>query len=301
MYKLKDYFKSPQLILVGFLKHTARIWPLKFYLTIQFRMLVGYWPDLKCPRTFNEKLNWLKIYNRKPEYTQMADKYAVKQIVKEKIGEEYVVPCYDVWYNINDIDFEKLPYPVVLKTTGDSSSVFICKNLASLDIEAIRRRLNKALRRNFYYQGREWVYKNIRPLVIADKFLDDNSGHELLDYKFWCFNGEPRVMYITNKSRCIFENFYDMEFNPMDINHRFVRHKPEFSKPAKFELMKELCRKLLKGIDIPIIRIDFFYVNEKIYFGEFTFYDWAGMRSFINKEQDMKLGEMIELNIDNLD
>ena len=298
MYKFKDYVKSPQLILVGFLKHTARIWPLKFYITMQFRMLVGYWPDLKTPHTFNEKLNWLKIYNRKPEYTLMADKYAVKQMVKEKIGEEYVVPCYGVWNDAHDIDFEKLPYPVVLKSTADTSSVIICRNHASIDTKRICRCLNKSISRNFYYQSREWVYKNIKPRIIVDLLLDDNSGHELLDYKFWCFNGEPRIMYITKKARCIFENFYDMEFRPMDIDHRFERYKPGFSKPDKFELMKELCRKLLKGINIPFVRIDFFYVNHQIYFGEFTFYDWAGMRSFINKEQDLQLGDMIDLHIE---
>lgn len=296
MRKLKDYVKTPSLIFVGLMKYTARLWPDLLYVKCYFRLLVGYWPNLNFPQSFNEKLNWLKFNNRKPLYTRMADKYEAKNIVREIIGEEYVVPCYGVWEKSSEINFDALPYPIVLKTTGDTSSVVVCKNKDDIDIDAISKKMDKSVGQNFWFQSREWIYKDIKSKIIADKFLDDGTDHELTDYKFWCFNGEPKYIYITNKARNIFENFYDMDFHPVDINHGFVRNTSEFKKPEAFELMKMLCKRLLNAIgQIPFIRIDFFYVNGHVYFGEFTFYDWAGFRPFANKEQDLELGKFIRL------
>ena len=249
--------------------------------------------NLTPPKSFNEKLNWLKLYDHNPVYKSLADKYEVKNFVSQVIGEKYVVPCYGVWDSSDEIDFNNLPKQFVLKTTHNSSGVFVCRDKELLDMEKIKEELNKSLKRKYYKHTREWVYKEIAPRIIADEYLDDGSGHELKDYKFWCFNGEPRMMYITNKGKEIFENFYDMDFNVLNINHGFPRRFPEYEKPECFEEMKVLARQL--SSNIPFVRIDFFYVNKRIYFGEFTFYDWAGLRPFKKYEMDCELGKFISI------
>lgn len=264
------------------------------------RFLVNKWNflnhsvlNIDNPQTFNEKLNWLKLYNRDPRLTMMADKYEVKKYVASIIGEEYVVPCYGVWNSFDEIDFNSLPNEFVIKATHDSSGVVIVKDKSKLDKEPVRKRYKEIMKRNWFWPYREWVYKDIKPRIIVDKFLDDHSGHELRDYKFWCFNGTPKIMYCTNKAKDVFENFYDMDFKPIDINHGFRRAIPEFEKPDEFELMKTLAEKLSK--DLPFVRVDFFDVKGKVYFGEFTFYDWAGFRLFCTPELDMRLGNEITL------
>ncbi len=263
----------------------------------KFKHRVGYPLNLENPQTFNEKLNWLKLNYRKPIFTKMADKYEAKDIVKNSIGKEYLVPLLGVWSDVNDVDFEKLQYPCVLKATNDSSGAIICKSLDTINVTEIKKKLSLSINRNWFRSSGEWVYKDITPRIIADAYLDDHSGHELTDYKFWCFNNRPKIMYCTNKATDVYENFYDMDFHPLDINHGFKRRIPEFEKPEKFELMKSLCEQLLNKIDLPFVRIDFFYVNNQVYFGEFTFYDWGGMKPFTNVKWDYKLGELIKLPV----
>lgn len=241
-------------------------------------------------------MNWQKLHDRNPLYTILADKYSVKEYVAKKIGKEYVVPCYGVWSNFDDIDFTSLPQSFVLKCTHDSSGAMVCKDKSQFDINRAKKKIQGYLKRNYYWSLREWVYKDIRPRVIADMLLDDGSGHELRDYKFWCFSGVPKVMYCTNKADDIYENFYDMDFRPLDINHGFKRQDPEFEKPEEFELMKTLAAKLSEGI--PFVRADFFDINGHVYFGEFTFYDWGGLKPFTNKHWDIKLGSWIRLPVE---
>lgn len=268
--------------------------PDELYIKRAFKKCIGYELNLLNPVTFNEKLNWLKVHDRKDKYTMLADKFEVKKYINEIIGEEYVVKNYGVWDSFEDIDFDSLPNEFVLKCTHDSSGVIICKGKKQFDYSAAKERISISLNNNFYYQSREWPYKNIRPRVIADKLLDDHSGKELNDYKFWCFNGVPRYMYCTVKAKDIYENFYDMSFTPVDINHGFKRRIPEFEKPEAFELMKTLAAKLSAGI--PFVRVDFFYVDGKVYFGEFTFYDWGGLKPFPDYKQDVRLGDLIDIN-----
>lgn len=271
----------------------GRVIPDDAYIKIIFKGKLGYSIDLKNPKTFNEKLNWCKLYNRNPLYTKLADKYSVKQIVADKIGRQYVVKNLGVWQHFDEIDFEKLPNRFVLKCTHDSSGVIVCKDLATFDYKAAREKLEFSLKMNYFYACREWPYKNIPPLIIADELLDDQTGKELQDYKFWCFNGEPKIMYITNKGAKVEENFYDMDFNILSINHGFPRTKPEYQRPKEFELMKELAAKLSVGI--PFVRVDFFDVNGRVYFGEFTFFDWAGLGRFSDIKTDEYLGKLITL------
>ena len=267
------------------------------YIRALYKHRFGKSINLDSPKTFNEKLNWLKLYGRNPRYTMMADKYEVKKIVADLIGEEYVVPCYGVWNTIDEIDFDKLPNQFVVKATHDSSGALVCRDKSTFDVDAAKKHYHDIMKRNWFYQLREWVYKDIKPRMIVDKFLDDHSGHELRDYKFMCFNGEPKVMYCTNKAKDVYENFYDMDFNILDIDHGFRRHIPEFTKPDNFELMKELAGKLSAGI--PFVRVDFFDVDNHVYFGEFTFYDWAGMKPFRDDKWEEILGSWITLPTDN--
>lgn len=290
------FIKKPLLYIYnGVWDAIAHILSDEAYLKFKYRLRFKKELDLKNPKSFNEKLNWLKLYDRNPQYSTLADKYEVKEYVVKKIGKEYVVPNYGVWERFEDIDFEKLPDQFVLKTTGDSGGVFICRDKNIFDKKTAAKKIEASLKRNFYYRSREWPYKDIRSRIIADMLLDEHTGKELQDYKFWCFNGEPKVMYVTNKGKNIAENFYDMDFNPINISHGFPRISPEFKKPKDFETMKQLAAILSKGI--PFVRVDFFYVDNKIYFGEFTFYDWAGLKPFTSYEMDLKIGEWLTLPI----
>lgn len=284
---------------MSFMKHLvliiARLVPDKPYVKWIFKGKLGYKINLDKPVTFNEKLNWLKLYNRQPLYTQLADKFAVKSYVKGIIGEQYVVKNLGVWESFDEIDFDSLPNSFVLKCTHDSSGAIICRDKTVFDKESAKKRIEKTLSMNYFYACREWPYKNIPPRIIADEFLDDYSGKELNDYKFWCFDGVPTYMYCTVKTNRegIYENFYDMNFNPVKIDHGWPRRSEEFDKPASFEEMKKLAQTLSKGI--PFVRVDFFYVDGKVYFGEFTFFDWGGMQPFGSYEQDLELGKLIQL------
>ncbi len=247
------------------------------------------------PQTFNDKLNWLKLNDRNPVYNEMADKYSVKALVASKIGENYIVPNIGVYKSVEEIDYETLPNQFVIKCTHDSCGVWVCKDKSQYDWDSKKEEIKRTLNTNYYENGREWIYKDIKPRIIIDTYLNDGREGELQDYKWWCFNGEPRVMYITNKGKAgqVYENFYDMEFNVLNIDHGYPRSMPEYKKPAEFEEMKFLATKLSEGI--PFVRVDFFDINGKVYFGEFTFYDHAGLRPFVSKEWDVRMGEWIDL------
>lgn len=251
--------------------------------------------NLRNPKTFNEKMNWLKIHDHDPLYTKMADKYEVKNIVADLVGEKYVVPCYGVWDNPEDIDIDKLPEQFVMKCTHDCSSVCVCKSKSGFDFEKAKETLRDGLAQNYFNGLREWPYQGIPKRIIAEQFLDDGRDGELQDYKWWCFNGEPKIMYFTNKGRTgqCYENFYDMDFNPVMIDHGFPRKYPEYEKPAEFEEMKEIAKKLCK--DLTFIRVDLYDVQGKVYFGEYTFYDWGAGHPFKTKEMDLELGKLMTL------
>lgn len=271
-----------------------KIFPVKWQLYFTYRCAHGKSPHFDNPITFNEKLAWRKLYAHNPLYSKMVDKYEAKQIVAKLIGEEYIVPCYGVWNSFDEIDFYKLPDHFILKCTHDSSGIVLCKDRA-FNKEEAKAIIDKSLSVDYYQKSFEWPYKNVSHRVLADKLLVDGKRKELQDYKWWCFGGEPKVMYITNKGKfqqCE-ENFYDMDFIPLDIDHGFPRTIPEYQKPAQFEKMKELAKILSQ--DIPFVRVDFFVVDGKIYFGEFTFFDHAGMRPFKDNGWDEKLGSWIEL------
>lgn len=293
MQKLSVYLNNPRRAIFGLLEVTSWLWPDKVYISLLYRLRFHRKLNWDNPTTFCEKMNWMKLYYRNPKYTLLADKYAVKRYVSECIGEEYVIDNYAVVEKWDDIDFNLLPNQFVIKCTHDSGGAFICHDKESFDFEGTRAIIERNLKHNYYYLRREWPYKDIKPRIIVDRYLDDHTGRELRDYKWWCFNGVPSYMYLTIKGRDIFENFYDMDFRPVSIDHGYPRHYPEFEKPTQFDLMRELATKLSMGI--PFVRIDFFQVDDKVYFGEFTFYDWGGIHPFRDFNVDKELGKLIIL------
>lgn len=311
---LLSWVKDPDLFRNWLLDRKGKQYDDEEYLRRKYKIRFHKEIELEHPKTFNEKLNWLKLHNHDELYHTLVDKYAVKKFVADAIGEEYVVPCYGMWKTPEEIDLEKLPNQFVLKCNHNSGEgMLICKDKSEItpsQWEAEKAALRKGLKRDFFLASREWPYKDLHHCILADMFLNDGS-HEasasnsaikgkatLVDYKFWCFNGVPKAMYITVKDRQVFENFYDKDFKPMNINHGFERHKPEFEKPEGFEKMWELAGKLSTASGSPFVRVDFFNVKGNIYFGEFTFFDWGGMRPFKDPKQDLEIGGWLKLPID---
>ena len=196
--KLIGYIRhNPQALVLRILVRVAPIIPDRLYLKWLFRLKMGKKLDLDNPRTFSEKLQWLKLYNRKPEYTQMVDKYEAKRYVAGIIGEEYIIPTLGVWDRVEDINFDQLPNQFVLKCTHDSGGIVICSDKSKLDINAAKKKLKRSLTRDFYAQNREWPYKNVKRRIIGEEYMVDESGYELKDYKWFCYNGEPKALFIA--------------------------------------------------------------------------------------------------------
>ena len=266
------------------------------YLKIAYKIRMGKELNLQQPKTYSEKLQWLKLYDRKQIYTDLVDKYQVKKIVANIIGENYIIPTLGVWDRAEDIDFDVLPDQFVLKCTHDSGGLVICKDKKKLDKAAAVKKLNACLKHNFYYAQREWPYKNVKPRIIAEKYMEDNETHELRDYKFFAFDGRVKALFIASdrgsKEETKFD-FFDENFNHLPFTNGHPNADIIPKKPQQFELMKELASKLSKKI--PQVRVDFYEVNGKVYFGEITFFHWSGMTPFEPEEWDYKFGEWIEL------
>ena len=266
------------------------------FLRIQYRLALHKKLNLKKPVTFNEKIQWLKIHDRKPEYTMMVDKYAVREYIKNTIGDGYSIPLVGgPWYNFNEIDFDRLPNQFVLKCNHDSGGLVICKDKSLLNKKEAQEKINKSMKRNFYWANREWPYKDVKPCIIAEKYMVDDSGYELKDYKFFCFDGEPKAMFIaTDRNVDTKFDFFDMDFNhlPFTNGHPCADNIPQ--KPRCFEEMKQLSKVLSKNIKQ--VRVDFYEINGKVYFGELTFSHWSGMVPFKPEEWDYKFGEWIKID-----
>ena len=272
------------------------ILPDKLYLQLKYFYRFHKFPDLKDPKTYNEKLQWLKLYDRRPIYTTMADKYEAKKYVASIIGDKYIVPTYGVWNRFEEIDFNSLPNQFVLKCTHDSGGVVICKDKSKLDIEKAKDKINKSLNTNYYYHSREWPYKDINPRIIAEKYIEDESG-DLTDYKFFSFDGETKALYVATDRQSKEEtkfDFYDDKFNHLDLVNSHPNSSKENKKPKQFDEMISLANKLSKGY--PHIRVDFYEVNGKIYFGELTFYHMSGFQPFYPEKWDYIFGEWLKLD-----
>lgn len=267
----------------------------KMLITLLYKAAFGEKPNLENPKTFNEKLQWLKLYDHRPEYTMMADKYAVRKYVADTVGEKYLIPLLGKWDRVEDIDFAALPNQFVLKCNHDQGSVVICRDKSSFDIEAAKKKLKYKLGKNHYKVLREWPYKNIKPCIIAEKLLQNASyNDELSDYKILCFNGEPKLIeYHRGRFRHHTEDFYDTNWRKTDIVRVGTPVSDEiYERPPILEEMLEFARKLSNGI--PHVRVDCYCSDGKIYFSELTLYNSAGLGKF-NKNYDELLGSWITL------
>lgn len=272
--------------------------PDKPYLRVMYFANLRKWLNLKHPRSFNEKIQWLKLYDRKPAYTIMVDKYRVREYVSKTIGEEYLIPLLGVWKNPEDIDFDGLPDQFVLKCNHNSGlGMCICKDKSKLDIPKVKQALCKGLKQDYFLPGREWPYKDVERCVIAEQYMEDAETAELRDYKFFCFNGKARMLFMATDRQAAGEetkfDFFDMDFNHLDFTNGHPNAAVTLQKPSQFEKMKELAEKLSQGI--PQVRVDLYEVNGKVYFGELTFSHWSGMVAFDPPEWDRTIGDYIEL------
>ena len=295
-------FSSPQKIGKILLERTSFLWKDdRKYLQALFYLRFGYKPNWDEPCTYNEKLNWLKMYDHNPLYTKLVDKYSVKGYVSSVIGEKYIIPTIGVWDNPDDIDWDVLPNQFVLKTThgGGNSGVVLCKDKNSINKERIISKLKVALSLDIYKQSREWPYKDVPRRILAEPYIEDEETKELRDYKFFCFNGKVEFLFVGSERQKPGEgvkfDFFDKDYNHLDIRQGHPNSKILPSKPYCFEEMKTVASVLSKGL--PHVRVDLYEANRHVYFGEMTFYHFGGLVPFEPESWDKVFGDMLQLPI----
>lgn len=263
----------------------------KYYLNFHKRL------HLDNPQTYNEKLQWLKLYDQHDEYTQMVDKYEAKKYVASIIGEEYIIPTYGLYDSFEEIDFASLPQQFVLKCTHNSGGVFVCKDKAVFDIDGARKQVNKWLKKNPYWKNREYPYKNVKPRIIIEQYMEDESGYELKDYKFFCFNGIAKYIFVASDRGKDNEetkfDFYDIEWNLLPFTNGHPNSNKMMKKPENYDKMVEISERLSQGI--PHVRVDLYNINGHIYFGELTFFHWSGLVPFVPEKWDYIFGDSLVL------
>lgn len=295
--KIRKGIQNPLHILEYIQRHYLAPWIKddKTYIKWNYFFGMGKFPNLEKPQTFNEKLQWLKLHDIHPEYSRLVDKYEVKEYVKELLGEEYIIPTLGVWDRFEDIDFDKLPNQFVLKCTHDSGGLVICQDKSKLDINKARKKISKSLKKNFFLEHREYPYKDVKPRIIAEKFMVDESGTELKDYKFFCFNGKCKMLFVATDRNIgdVKFDFFDDKFNHLPFKQGHPWADKEIKKPVGFDKMIELSEILSKGF--PHVRVDLYDINGQIYFGELTFFHFSGNVPFHPDEWDYKIGEWLIL------
>ena len=273
-------------------------WTDERYLKLTYRLMIGKKLNLNNPQTFNEKLQWLKIHDRNYQYTNLVDKIEAKKIVGKVIGEEYIIPTLEICDSFDEIDWEKLPNRFIIKCNHNSGGVIVVNDKKDLDKDSLRTHFNKLLKKNYYYNGREYPYKNIKPkIMIEENIQNANTKKQIDDYKLMCFNGKVKCSFVcsnrdSKEGLCV--NFYDEDWNPMPFERHYPKNKQEFPKPKEYNKMVELAEKLSKNI--PFVRFDFYVVNDKIYFGELTFYPGSGMEEITPDECDYILGTWLDIS-----
>ena len=270
----------------------------KLYLKLCYRAVFHKKLDLENPRTYNEKLQWMKLYDRNPLYCTLVDKFAVRAYVAEHVGAEYLIPMVGgPWYSPEEIDFDALPEQFVLKCNHGSTTNIVCKDKRKLDIGAAKAKLSKWLKTSWYWYGREWPYKDLKPCIYAERYMEDEEVGELRDYKFFCFGGKPEFMLLStdrgDESKQTCGDFFDMEFQHLPFRKKHPNAQVQPAKPRNFEKMRELAQQMSK--ELPAVRIDLYDVNGKIYFGEYTFFSGSGFGPFYPGQWDEKVGQLIPL------
>ena len=296
--KLRYYLKHPKKIFKILILNNIIKVPDKIFLKLIYKDRIGKNLNLKNPETFNEKLQWLKLHDRKKIYTTMVDKYEAKEYVANIIGDEYIIPNIGIYKKFNEINFDTLPNRFVIKCTHDSGGTFVCNNKEKINWNDVKKMINKSLKNNYYYHGREWPYKNIKPRIIIEQNIQElEKTEQVNDYKLMCFNGKVKCSFVcsnrdSKEGLCV--NFYDESWKPMPFERHYPKNKNEIPKPTQYEKMKELAEKLSKNITF--LRVDFYQIKEKIYFGELTFYPGNGLEEFTPDEWDTKLGNLLDLS-----
>lgn len=284
---------------MGFIKNfifsLSTLIPDRLYLQLISRHSLWYRIDFKNPKTFNEKLQRLKLYNRNSDYTKMVDKCDAKKYVSSIIWERYIIPTLWVYNTFDEIDFDKLPNQFVIKCTHDSGGIVICQNKKEFNKSLARKKIEKNLKNNYYIYAREWVYKNIKPRIIVEKYMVDESWVELKDYKVFCFNGEPKIIQVDfDRFKGHKRNIYNLNWEILPFEILYPSDKShKINKPKCLEEMIYLAKKLSKNI--PHVRIDFYIINNQIYFWEMTFYHGWWFEDFRPREWDYKFWEWIKL------
>lgn len=295
-------FHKPSVILfMGWEKFAPYFTTDKFFLKVKGRFLLGYWIDFDSPKTFSEKIQWLKLNDIHPEYTQMVDKVAAKDYVGGIIGEKYIIPTYGVWDSVSSIDWDSLPNQFVIKSTSDSGGVVICRNKNQFEKQKAIEKLSRLGNRDYTRTSKEYPYKNVPHRFIAEALLSNGLDKDLPDYKFFCFNGEPKYcQVIRSRSEEEKVDFFDMEWNHQDFVGLLVHQQSKNSedlpqKPAVLDEIICICRKLARNI--PFIRIDLYIIQDKIYFGELTFFPAGGFGSFTPDKWNVIIGDLLKLPV----
>ena len=289
----KPYYRTRVLIKLGYYDSLSD----EEFLKKVFPKYMGYPLDLENPKTFSEKLQWLKVNYREPIQTVMVDKHEAKHFISQRVGDQYIIPTLAVWDSVEDIDFDALPNQFVLKCTHDSGGIVICKDKSSLDREAAKAKLRASLKRDYSKIAREWAYQNVPRRIIAEEYISELGNEDLLDYKMYSFHGEPKLTVVCSdrfSKTGTRMNFYDINWEPMGIH--FGHYPPlstEFPKPATYEEMKRLTAELSK--DCPFLRVDFYEIKGRLYIGELTFFPGAGLEQFCPMTKDYELGEWLHL------
>jgi hypothetical protein len=298
--KFREGLHDPLLFLLYFLIKfiPKRFFSDRIFLVILYRYVLRKWIDIESPKTFNEKLQWLKLNDHDPIYTKLVDKYAVREFISNKIGKQYLVPLLGVYDNVRDIDYSRLPDQFVLKPTHTSGDIIICRDKTSFNHKRANTTMKKWLKKNYFWSSREYPYKNIKPRIICEELLVDEKQEDLIDYKILCFNGVPKCLFLCLDRRSesgLKVDFYDLDWNPLPFERHYPRSGRIINKPDCLDEMLELSRKLSK--DIPFVRVDFYVVNGQIRFGELTFYPGSGFEEFTPESYDYLLGSWIDLSL----
>ena len=295
--KLMKGLREPKKFVTFMLRNFGAFIPDKQYLKLLYRVQMGCKLNLDDPKTFNEKLQWLKLYGYRSEYTVMVDKVHAKEYAAKIIGSQYIIPTLGVWDSPDDIDFDSLPDKFVLKCNHNSGGVIICQNKSELDIPRVKRKLRNGLKEDYYKLYRERPYKDVKRKILAELLIDDVSGEGLTDYKLMCFGGKVYCTFVCSERFCsdgVKITAYDRDWKRMTIErlaHPTSKH--DIPKPKLYEKMIVLAEML--ALDTPFIRIDFYEVGEKLYFGEMTLYPATGMERFKQDEWDVHLGNLLVL------
>lgn len=297
MKKLSYYIRNPYKLGLLFLTRYFLWLPDALYLKIRFWLEMGFTLNLDNPKTFQEKIQWLKLYNRKPFYTKMVDKNAAKDYVASIIGQKYIIPTIGIWESPQDIDFKTLPTKFVLKTThgGGGGDVIICRDKDQFNKEQAIEKLKRCMKGDIYRTYREWPYKNVPRRIIAEKYIETTNGEDLSDYKFFCFNGIPKFLKVdTDRYSSHHANYYDLDWNLLPFDEMPYPHTDkQIVPPQNLDEMIAIASQLSKGI--PFLRVDLYNISGQILFGELTFYPASGMGSFSPKEWNITIGGMLQI------